>query len=201
MKRIILGMAGFAAATEALAAEPKGAVPLGNPGEWVTSGDYPASALRDEMQGAVSFVLRVDPAGRVENCTVTVSSGHAILDDTACNLITQRAIFRPATDKRNRPVAGTYANRVRWVLPDPSPEDDFLSHPESTLDVTLLLDVDGKVLECEIKSANGVFKDITKEKPGPCENPPPVGPMPDASGKPQKRRVHLLFNVKVDPVP
>lgn len=192
------GLSLILAATPAFAAEPKLPTPLGNPGEWVTTEDYPTEALRQEWQGAVSFTLDVDKAGRVENCTVVVSSGHELLDVTACNLITQRAIFQPATDRRGRPTVGRYSNRVRWAIPG---DDEAMGPalPSSTLEADYLIGIDGQILECTIKQRKGEFQ--RDQEMDPCKSPPPVGPMLDAAGKPQKRRVHVLVQVDIQPVP
>ncbi len=96
---------------------PKGAVPKGNPGSWATTNDYPSRALREEREGTTGFRVSVGPDGRVTNCSVTSSSGHPDLDEAACSNITRRARFTPATDGEGQPTSGTYANRVRWVIP------------------------------------------------------------------------------------
>ena len=97
--------------------QPKGAVPKGNPGNWATSNDYPARALREEREGTSGFRVTVGPDGRVSDCQVTSSSGSPDLDEAACANIRRRARFNPATDGEGQPTTGSYANRVRWVIP------------------------------------------------------------------------------------
>ncbi len=97
--------------------QPKGAVPKGNPGLWATSNDYPARALREEREGTSGFRVTVGPDGRVSDCQVTSSSGSPDLDEAACANIRRRARFNPATDGEGQPTTGSYANRVRWVIP------------------------------------------------------------------------------------
>ncbi|WP_298198802.1 energy transducer TonB [Novosphingobium sp.] len=92
--------------------------PLGRPGEWVTEADYPTSALRLDHAGTVGFVLTVSAAGRVTGCEITRSSGFAELDTATCALLQRRARFEPARDAAGQPATGTYANAVRWQLPD-----------------------------------------------------------------------------------
>jgi len=82
----------------------------------LSADDYPASALRAEEQGTVFFTLEVGPDGRVARCTVTSSSGSAALDSATCRMMTARARFRPALDRRNRPVAGTFRSRITWRI-------------------------------------------------------------------------------------
>lgn len=100
---------------------PKGpttaAEPRGNPGTWATTNDYPSRALREERSGTTGFRVTVDTNGRVIDCQVTSSSGHADLDQATCQNVTRRARFRPAMED-GQPVQGTYSNRVRWVIPD-----------------------------------------------------------------------------------
>ena len=97
--------------------QPKGAVPKGNPGSWATTNDYPARALREEREGTTGFRVTVGPDGRVTDCQVTSSSGSPDLDEAACSNIRRRARFTPATDGEGQPTTGSYANRVRWVIP------------------------------------------------------------------------------------
>ena len=86
-------------------------------GSWVTNDDYPPAALRGEQQGTTRFTLSVDASGRVTNCTITGSSGSALLDTTACNLLKRRARFGPAEDASGNKIPATYANRFRWEIP------------------------------------------------------------------------------------
>jgi protein TonB len=96
---------------------PKGAVPKGNPGNWATTNDYPARALREEREGVTGFRVTVGPDGKVVDCQITSSSGHADLDEATCKNVARRARFTPATDGEGNPTTGSYSNRVRWVIP------------------------------------------------------------------------------------
>ena len=100
------------------AAPPKAAQPRNNPASWATTNDYPSRALREEREGTTGFRVTVGPDGRVTDCSITSSSGHADLDEAACANITRRARFKPATDGSGNPVQGAYSNRVRWVIPE-----------------------------------------------------------------------------------
>jgi periplasmic protein TonB len=100
------------------AAPPKAAVPRSNPGSWATTNDYPSRALREEREGTTGFRVTVGTDGRVTDCQITSSSGHADLDEAACANITRRARFKPATDGSGNPVQGSYSNRIRWVIPE-----------------------------------------------------------------------------------
>ena len=92
-----------------------------NPATWVTPDDYPSKALREELEGSSRFNVIVDKKGRVTNCAIVRSSGHAILDARTCELVSQRARFRPALDENGNPIVSSYTNIVRWTLPEAEP--------------------------------------------------------------------------------
>jgi len=94
------------------------AKPRGNPGNWVTSDDYPSRALREERSGSTGFRIVINEKGRVSDCTVTKSSGHADLDSEACRLLTRRARFRAAKGQDGNPITDTYTSRIVWRIPD-----------------------------------------------------------------------------------
>ncbi len=81
----------------------------------ITSGDYPALALRMNHEGRVRYRLEYGPDGRTTNCTVTASSGYAELDDQTCLILTHRAQFASgAPGKRD--------GSILWKIPvAPSP--------------------------------------------------------------------------------
>ncbi|MEH3048208.1 energy transducer TonB [Sphingomonas adhaesiva] len=89
----------------------------GTRSEWITTEDYPSSAIRAEEQGTVAITVAIDADGRVTSCTVTQSSGSAALDQATCRLYAKRARFEPARDDGGARVASTYSDRVRWQLP------------------------------------------------------------------------------------
>jgi len=90
--------------------------PKGSPGSWVTTNDYPSRALREEREGTTGFRLSIGPDGRVTDCQITSSSGHADLDQATCDNLRRRARFSPALEG-GQPVAGSYSSRTRWVIP------------------------------------------------------------------------------------
>jgi protein TonB len=90
--------------------------PKSSPASWATTDDYPARALRSNEQGVTGFTVTVGPDGRVTGCQVTSSSGSSELDTTTCNLVSRRARFKPAMQD-GQPVASSYTNRIRWVVP------------------------------------------------------------------------------------
>jgi protein TonB len=79
--------------------------------------DYPRSALRARAEGSVSVRYTVAADGRVEDCRIMRSSGHAELDDTTCRLIEKRFRYRPALDRSGRPTTATEYKSYDWSVP------------------------------------------------------------------------------------
>jgi protein TonB len=78
----------------------------------VTADDYPAISVRLQEQGTVAIKFVVNPAGAVDECAVTTSSGKPRLDDAACTMVKKRWKYKPATQE-GKPVAqNTTANVV-----------------------------------------------------------------------------------------
>lgn len=92
------------------------AVPIG-PSNWLTDADYPAAAQREGASGIVKFILMVDEAGVVQDCSVEGTSGSALLDATGCVRLLERARFRPALDVGGNPVRSVFRSRIVWRLP------------------------------------------------------------------------------------
>lgn len=96
---------------------PTLARPRGNPGQWVSPLDYPASELRAEHQGVSRVRALIGIDGRVKDCSVVASTGFPLLDQTACRKLADRARFEPATDSSGARVEGSYTATIRWVIP------------------------------------------------------------------------------------
>lgn len=97
--------------------KPKAAAPRGNWQQWVTTNDYPTHDLRAEHQGTTRYRLSIDTAGRVTHCAVTASSGWPGLDKAACDRVSNRARFEPASDQTGARVAGSFSGSVTWQIP------------------------------------------------------------------------------------
>lgn len=97
--------------------QPKAAAPRSRPGDWANEEDYPAMDLRMNHEGVVRFQLAIGADGRVSGCTVIQSSGWPGLDSATCMLVSKRARFTPAQDESGQPMAGSYSNAIRWVIP------------------------------------------------------------------------------------
>src|SRR4051794_4548647 len=85
----------------------------------ITADDYPREALRNHWQGDVAVDVTISPKGRVTACKVAKSSGHQVLDDATCKAVTERAHFKPATDKAGSAVETHLTlGPIRWSLPE-----------------------------------------------------------------------------------
>lgn len=92
-------------------------VPLTPPPTWITQRDYPNAARGTGAKGRTAFRLTVDAGGRIASCAITASSGWKVLDDRACELLRQRARFRPARDAANNPIPFTWSSWFVWKRP------------------------------------------------------------------------------------
>lgn len=93
-------------------------VPRGNPGEWITTADYRSRWVNEELTGTARFRLEIGTSGRVTDCRVTRSTGHAALDTATCSLIQRRARFTPSRNSAGDTVPGTYEGSIVWRLPE-----------------------------------------------------------------------------------
>jgi TonB family protein len=98
---------------------PEGGRPASaEPGAWIQGADYPGEALRNDWQGTVSIVWRIDINGVVDACYVVESSGHRVLDEASCRLVKDRARYEPARNANGRAVASLDRRRIVWRLPE-----------------------------------------------------------------------------------
>lgn len=166
--------------------------PSTNPATWVTTADYPLAALRENLEGTVDFMLAVGPDGRVSECSIRGSSGSDLLDGTTCDLVRQRAVFVAAQDASGHPVAGTYRNRVRWMIPrPPRPEAGELVY-------SFRVAPDGLHSDCRVESAVGGAA-AAMAKATPCRPGRYATGYVDEAGQPTARRVRMRFSIEVMP--
>lgn len=125
---IIAGLGLFLAGPAA--AQSRAAMPGGNLGELFGDEHYPVEALRNSEQGTVVSRLKIDEAGKVVSCVVASSSGSAALDQATCRIALERVRYRPARDSDGHAVASEVTFRVRWTLPENTP--DVATTPAST---------------------------------------------------------------------
>ena len=77
---------------------------------------YPPRALAAHEEGAVGFSVTIDRTGAVTQCQVTHSSGHPLLDQETCNVITLHAQFQPEQGLSGSQ-ARTHQGLIAWKLP------------------------------------------------------------------------------------
>jgi Ca-activated chloride channel family protein len=82
----------------------------------VTADDYPPESVRLQEQGTVKVRYLVGVNGQVGRCEVAVSSGTPRLDDAACNMVTQRWRFTPATLLGGGPIAVWQEANIAFAL-------------------------------------------------------------------------------------
>lgn len=78
--------------------------------------NYPARALREEIEGTVGVRVTVTAEGRATGCSVTGSSGSSILDEAACQGMERYARFDPALDAAGNPTSDVYSTRITYRL-------------------------------------------------------------------------------------
>jgi TonB family protein len=79
---------------------------------------YPEGARQAHEHGSVTAVALVGATGRVEQCSVAVSSGSRALDETSCQVLRSEGQFTPARDRSGQAVAAHLIVPVHWRLPD-----------------------------------------------------------------------------------
>ena len=84
---------------------------------YFSTDDYPAAALRENVQGTTGFRLTIGANGRVTACAVTSLSGSSSLDQATCRILRSRARYTPARGPDGNPTGGTDSGRVTWRLP------------------------------------------------------------------------------------
>jgi len=173
----------------------KAPTPASDPGGWVTPGDYPKTALNGGVQGVTGFRLDVDSSGRVDDCSITQSSGSLDLDQATCQLIMERARFTPALDIQGHPTPGHYVSRVKWMIPlKPAPRSGFLRS-------SYVVHSDGRVSDCQLQ-AEGGFEGLPRPlSSGAC--PPALAFLDgytDDQGRPVERRVVTTTRIEVLPL-
>jgi TonB family protein len=117
MRAFLLVAAGLLATTPAFgqAADPKAAQ---NASNWdIFQKLYPPRAIKAREEGAVGFRVTIDAKGAVTGCEVTHSSGHPLLDQETCKIITLNAEFQPEAGLSGSQVR-TREGMIAWKLPD-----------------------------------------------------------------------------------
>jgi len=88
--------------------------PINNPGEWLTSVDFPMSLRRDKASAVVKFSLVIDQNGTPTFCQVRETSRPYLFDEKVCKILIEKARFEPARDQDRNPVAAIWPNAIRF---------------------------------------------------------------------------------------
>jgi TonB family protein len=150
----------------------------------ISDSDYPSAAIRAGEQGRVRIILNVAPYGGVTNCRVEHSSGSAALDFTACQLATQRFKFDPGRDAQGRPVASTYAQSVRWVLPGGDVPDTDVTERLPVFapgEVRIAMAHDSMGMRCAVETRGPAF-DLVVARPCPPHARVPIAELMQENG-------------------
>jgi len=90
--------------------------PLGNITDMFTTSDMPADAMKKQREGT-QYQLLVDESGAISGCDVLIPSGSALIDTTGCQLVRERAKFRPAMDAAGKAVRSVWTSPlVTWRI-------------------------------------------------------------------------------------
>lgn len=90
--------------------------PGSNPGDWVTSRDYPTEMWMMGKRAIVQFRLNVDAAGKPTACHIQQSTRPKAFDDAVCKAIMRNAKFEPALDAGGNPIASYWLNSVTFHM-------------------------------------------------------------------------------------
>jgi protein TonB len=196
---------------------PPGAPPLSsspprmqaNLASYISDADYPAEAVARREQGTVGFRLSISTAGRVEDCSITQSSGSALLDSTTCRIMQSRARFTPARDAVGAPVADWMDARIRWVLPEASgfdvaqffregdyPLEAMIHEEEGTVRFRIDITPEGQIGKCSIVESSGSLTlDLATCRI--LKNRARFNPARGADGKPRPDSITTSFTWKL----
>lgn len=90
--------------------------PEGRLASFFSTDDYPEAAWSNGLMGTVGVLIWVEATGRVSTCDVVETSAAPILQKTTCDVLTQRARFKPAKDATGRAIRAPAFGRIRWEL-------------------------------------------------------------------------------------
>lgn len=85
--------------------------------EYFSDDDYPADAIRGQQTGSTGFAMLIDETGKVADCMVVETSGHAVLDMQSCAILKHRARYDPARDSAGKPIKDRVTAMVTWRIP------------------------------------------------------------------------------------
>jgi len=97
------------------AATGKEVKPIGDVRAIFTTNDLPREAMERQQPDRAQYQVLVDEKGAVAGCDVLVPSGSVLVDTEGCQLVTERAKFKPAMDALGKAVRSVWTSpRVTW---------------------------------------------------------------------------------------
>lgn len=101
-----------------IAAQSKAPKPIGSPGNWLTTVDYPSASLMRGHNGIVQFRLDLDEAGKILGCHILARTNPDEFADVSCRALTRRAKFEPALDATGKAMKSFYISKIRFIIPE-----------------------------------------------------------------------------------
>jgi len=92
------------------------AIPVGSPGDWLTSSDYPDEPLMARQPGLVQVRLSVGVDGKPTDCFIQQSTRGAGFATTVCQALMRRGRFEPALGADGKPIASYWRTSVRFDI-------------------------------------------------------------------------------------
>lgn len=90
--------------------------PRSHPRLWIRATDYPDTAMRDNLAGAVRFRLAVDAEGKVSDCVVQAAYSDPAFREATCKALRHRARFTPARDAQGQPVEAYWVSSSLFTI-------------------------------------------------------------------------------------
>jgi Gram-negative bacterial TonB protein C-terminal len=89
--------------------------PVGDVRAIFTTNDLPAEAMQRQQPEKAQYQLLVDEQGAVVGCDILEPSGSALIDTEGCQLVRERARFKPAMDALGKAVRSVWTSpRITW---------------------------------------------------------------------------------------
>lgn len=166
-----------------------------------TQADYPLASWQNGEEGFVRYTVDVDVDGKATDCTIAEGSGYPALDAKTCEVVLERAEFKPALDDENAPVAGSITRTYNWRKREPE-------LPSMSVTFQYVQNEQGETVECKLVNMEGdVPEKMRRDMERDLENGDacPRGisgrrgiPYRDENGVPVAKQVTVTFEVKVE---
>lgn len=90
--------------------------PIGDPGQWIQSRDYPSKMVNRGQPAIVQFRLSVDAEGKTTDCYIQKTTRPKDFDDAVCKRFARKSKFEPALDADGNPIASYWRNTVQFQI-------------------------------------------------------------------------------------